>query len=522
MKNILFGKKLLFITLLVIACVLIYQVYGCLAQYICVNSESMIMPYVNFGVGSSDNEFWRMFLSSDHAWFIFSFIYYFLERNLPELLKIHPQEAIILSSKTVLFAIYIGFLSAITYGVFKYEKNKILFPLGLLLTCYITLSALMQSGFAWIFSNDCWLLAYMLLPTFGILFGAMAEKFYVLAEKPSPKAITLFVFLFLCIAVSHEFYKFLLLIMLPSIYFLHHICFKKPIEGKGFLKSFALYVVIVAISVLNNFSFAYKVWLSDHIWNNATTSIDFHAYFLEFMAAINENVFYDNIIYYLFIFALVVMVALTVQDKDKNKRFFIYNSTLLFTSLLFFFCLIVGNDKYDDITILPVHHGLRFCLKLSLITIIYSCVGYLISSIKELPKKIYLFIAFSAVSIILFWQNFPFLKNIIAISKEVKINSYILEKVFVLNNKIHNDEIFYTFGYTNCFNDDSVLYLKAIYNSPYAMYNYKVYYACSDNDNDKICQQKMIDLAYEKFGYKFTEKELEDLDFSSLYKLNFQ
>lgn len=518
MKNVILCKKILFVAFLIFACVLICQLYGYLTQYICVNAESMIMPYVDYGRNTS-NEFLRLFSSSDHSWYIFSFVYMFLERVLPKVLNLHPQDAIVISSKTFLFIVYIGFLSVLTCGLFKYEKNKILFPVGLLLTCFITLCSLQQSNLTWIFSNDCWFLAYMFLPAFGIAIINMAEKFYVFFEKPTPKDITILVVLFLCISVSHEFYKFLLLLMLPAIYFLHYICFKQTVKIISFFKAVAAYVVMSIFLVLNNFSYAYKIWLSDHIGNKFITTADFHVYLSNFMGALKESIFYDNIIYYLLIFALVVIIAFSVQDKDKNKRFFIFNSTLLFASLLFFFCLIVGSDKYDNVSVLPMHEGLRFCLKLSLITIVYSCVGYLISSIKDLYKKIYLFFTFLLVSVFLFGQNFVFLKYIVIGAKTLKINAYILEKVFVLNNKKFDDGMFYTYSRFNCLNDDAVLYLKKVYNiSPSK--NYKVYHVCADNDTEITCQKNMINLANKKLGYKFTEKELEELSFSSLYKIN--
>ena len=72
MKNVILCKKILFVAFLIFACVLIYQLYGYLTQYICVNAESMMMPYGDYGRNTS-NEFLRLFSSSDHSWYIFSF-----------------------------------------------------------------------------------------------------------------------------------------------------------------------------------------------------------------------------------------------------------------------------------------------------------------------------------------------------------------------------------------------------------------------------------------------------------------
>lgn len=110
------------------------------------------------------------------------------------------------------------------------------------------------------------------------------------------------------------------------------------------------------------------------------------------------------------------------------------------------------------------------------------------------------------------------LNNELYVPKNVRINSYIQEKVFILNKKINKDRIFYTYNNTDCFCDKGILYLIHTYSCPDE--DYVIQHVCKAGDSHEICRKNMIETAYKKFRYKFTEKELQELNFSSLYDLN--
>ena len=113
-------------------------------------------------------------------------------------------------------------------------------------------------------------------------------------------------------------------------------------------------------------------------------------------------------------------------------------------------------------------------------------------------------------------DNWHFFEN------QVRTNSYIAEKMFILNKKINHDNIYYSYNNSGMFNDHGIKYMVYIYKSNYLPNEFSVYHVCLPEDNLDICKNKMIETVYKKTGYQFTEEELEKLNFSSLYELNRQ
>lgn len=382
------------------------------------------------------------------------------------------------------------------------------------------LNAIYSIGFVWIFSNDCWFLAYIFNLLFGIALYNKFEYYFVSGEKLSKKAIAVFSLLVLCTAFSHEYFKFLLLILLPSVYFFNIIFNPLSFSKRDFFKKIGIYFLFFFILLFNNFSSAYQLWLKDHLFQGKSIN-EYFTYLMKFFNAYSEFILKENLFYYLIVLLLVLIILSFVNDKERNKKFFICIFSVIFSALLFFVMIGIGDAHYDNnmYAVLPMHQGLRFCLKLTLITVIFSCFGYILSYIrtKSVYKQILVFVGFAAICFFYFNYNIN-LNNELYVPKNIRINSYIQEKVFILNKKINKDRIFYTYNNTDCFCDEGILYLIHTYSCTDE--DYVIQHVCKAGDSHEICRKNMIETAYKKFRYKFTEKELQELNFSSLYDLN--
>lgn len=508
-------KKFLTCGLYFSVCIFVYKTFCYFSKYICIHSESLDMPYLLWG--KHINSFFDMFLHSDHCWYIYSFVFSFIELIMPKILNMHPQEAIIISSKLILFPIFLVLLWIISNNLFKYCKNinPVLRGGGVLLSCYIIIYALYSVGANWFFYSCCWFLSYLFLPIFGVTLYNISEYCYVSQEKLSKKTITAIIILMLCIAVSHEYFKFMFLVIAPLVYFLHLLLFRKFPSLKTFAKHLTLYSFIVFMFLLNNFSQEYRYWWDAHIQKDLSFNLS-KDYISTFCAAYQKFVLSENLFYFLTFFLFVVIILLAVKDKEKNTRFLIFTSSTIIAALLFFVGGFFASQHYDYYVnwVLPEHLGLRCLLKITLITVIFSSFGYLMQYIKKsITKQIIAFIIFSLLCIFLFWQNFYL--DFFNFEKNMKINAYIIEKAFIINKKTKNNKIFYTYN-----NDNYLVYNIAVYKSDYKYEDFEIIPACKMGDNWTICRENMLKMIEKEFGYKFTEKELKELDFNSLFILN--
>ena len=111
----------------------------------------------------------------------------------------------------------------------------------------------------------------------------------------------------------------------------------------------------------------------------------------------------------------------------------------------------------------------------------------------------------------------------------MKTNKYILEKTYVLNKKYGKPNSFISYNHWCFFSDDSLYYLLYYY-EPEKFKTLKdittkkseteIVHVCKNEDDVTTCRKNMQNAVKEKLGYTFTEKELADLDFSGIFKLN--
>ena len=523
-------KKIFSLSFFAAICFIIFKVFCFASKWICVHSESLFCPYTIWASNELSmkisNNFTEIFFHSDHSWFLYSFLYSFIEKNMPAILNMHPQEAIITSSKLILFPVFMVFLFVMTLSLFKYSKSKklIYWGLGLFYSCLLIMNSLASNEFLWVFYSSCWSIAYIFLSIFGIALYNITEYYYVSEKKPPKFAIAIIAVLFLCVVVSHEYYKFLFLTIIPAVYFLHHFVFKIKITPKKFLKHTFIYGIITFISVLNNLTYSYMDWFLQHINKDESIfSILFDkSFILHYIQSFMDFLVIKNLSYILIITVVSVYIFYAVKDKKRNKRFLIFTYSSLFAAFLFFIAGIISSESYDGFVnfVLSQHEGLRALFTFTLLTIFLSQTGYLI---KYHPSGARKYIAvFGFAGLCLLNQNMFYIKikDVHFFQKRVKINLYIAEKMFVLNKKINNNNIYYSYNNSGMFNDHGIIYMVHTYKSDYKPNEYSVYHVCLPEDELDVCKDKMIQTAFEKTGYKFTEEELQKLDFSSLYKLN--
>lgn len=523
-------KKIFSLSFFAAICFIIFKVFCFASKWICVHSESLFCPYTIWASKEVSlevhNSFAEMFFHSDHSWFLYSFLYSFIEKNMPAILNLHPQEAIVISAKIILFPVFMVFLFTMTMPLFKYSKSRklIYWGLGLFYSFFLVINALIDSDFLWVFYSCCWSIAYIFLSIFGIAFYNITEYFYVSEKKPSKIAIAIMTILFLCIAVSHEYYKFLCLIIIPIVYCLHHIVFKIKIEPKKFFKHVFIYVFTAFVCILNNLTYSYADWFLQHINKDESiiSILSDKSFVLHYIESFINFLIINNVLYLVLIYVVSKYILHAVKDKNRNKRFIIFTYSTLFTAFFFFIAAIVGSESYDGYVnfALPQHDGLRCLFKFTLITIFLSEIGYLIKYHPSGIRKYIAVFGFAGLGLLSKNNFFLQIKPVHFFQKQVKTNLYIAEKMFILNKKINNNNIYYFYNNEGMFNDNGIVYLVNIYKSNYKPHEYSVHHVCLPEDNLDVCKDKMIQTAFEKTGYKFTEQEVKELNFSSLYELN--
>ena len=512
---------------------IVFLFFNYCSQTICLHSESLTMPFdkdtVFFGnnfpvpfVANTLNQIFNSFLKSDHSWYIFSFVYIFIERFVPFALKMHPQNAIKISSVFVLFPIFFIFLYNLSNCFVKYfsKKNFVLRSLMLLFALCSSIVVMDNIWFGWVFYHDCWFLAYIFLPIFGIALYNLLELFYI--EQKNIKIFTAsFIILFLCVAVGHEYYKFLFAVAFPIICFLHICVFKNKINKNIFFKYFFGFLFLLSIFLLNNVSTVYfENWFDSHI----RTSFDFYTFSTHLKGFLKSYFYYffvKKYLYYFLILLISFLIIKFVPNKEKMKRFLIFSFSMFITTVLFSLCLIFATPGYDGwFLFLTEHEGIRWLFDLTMLMIILSSVGFLFKNcVRSVRKKLRrILFYFCLIFIVLFFckfigsERYPF-------TFCYRKNLYILEKFYILNRKINDDFIFYHY-HTSLVPEDAYIYLDYTYKLNPDNKEYELQNVCEAKDSfATVCRRNLIKKMYEKTHYKMNEEELMFLDFESLYKL---
>ena len=113
--------------------------------------------------------------------------------------------------------------------------------------------------------------------------------------------------------------------------------------------------------------------------------------------------------------------------------------------------------------------------------------------------------------------------------KSIKTNMYILEKTYILNKKYGKPNTFISYNHWWIFSDDDLNYIYYYYEPgkfrttsdvERNKSNTKITHVCNNDDYSQTCRKNMIDTVKKELGYTFTDKELQELDFAGLFKLN--
>lgn len=177
---------------------------------------------------------------------------------------------------------------------------------------------------------------------------------------------------------------------------------------------------------------------------------------------------------------------------------------------------------------IPQHFGIKTLFVFNFIYIIYSLGGYLYAyseKIKISAKNIITGLVFS--SAILFFFNSvkachnDLKDNVQKVYHEKRTNIYIMEKTYILNKKYGQPDTFFCYGYNTEMSPDSILYIAYFYeNNDFDTSSVKAVEVCN-SDDDITCRKNMLDTVKQRLGYTFTEEELANPDFKSLFKLNY-
>ena len=341
-------------------------------------NESLFMPYMSFSPIVHVDSPLQIFTSSDHSWFIHSAFYVLTNRYLPELLNMHPQESIILVSNTWFLCIFLFLITALTESFYKSFKIKNLYSVVLFFIFVILLTIILDPDFVWFFQNDCWYYAYVFMPIFALVLYNDVQHFYITDKKLSKRELFVTFGLFLCVALSHEYYRFVLMGTLLISYILDKIVFRKIPSLQTLFKHVLIFVGLIFCNLLTCLTSIYKVWFESHYYEY--TIATFFDYLEDYWVLFKQNVILDNIFFYTAIILAVILISLFVSNKQSNKKLFICVFSAIVSIFIFFFAILIGKDDYDSA--LAQHVGLLFLTKLLLFNLCLSCYGYLISHIK--------------------------------------------------------------------------------------------------------------------------------------------
>lgn len=460
-----------------------------------------------------------LFSKSDHCWFIMSFFWSAIVRLLPEILQIHPQVWFSDYCPWFLFGIFYLFQLSIVFNFTKYFKNNKYFLLWLFITVPLLIGIANRTEALWMLSDDCWFMAYYFLPIFSILFFSLLEKNYVKNGSiyPPPKFNFLFlsnIFLFIGVAFSHEYSRFILCSSLFIGYILHFLLINKNLNH---LKNIIIYAVIV---ILNSFTFflqTYHSWIGERLYK--VTEIQENITF--FLSGYYKYFFSENYVLLFLIIFLLILSFSFLKNSAERKKITIFCLSTLISILLFPLLTMVGHEGSNPCFI---HTGIRFLTKLYLYNLFLSLLGWFVSSCKINSIKIYTTLS---CFLILLIQVLPIKLDILTIQRnhQIRTRIYILERIFNLYGHNHK-ELLYCYDINEMIPCTTLAYFLYIYDfnfhTNYKIENYKTIDFCSIDEDYESCNKKLIKFLKDKTGYELTEEEIMKQDFQKYYLPTYQ
>ena len=498
---------------LLLVCAFIYKFispYPALPMLFC--GEGLFEPYSLSTVRDVNSSPLQIFLCNEHHLYLYSAVYVLTQRYLADFLQIHPSVYLDSYQKFLYFGFFILLLYSLLRNFMKYFPKQRFMCLLIPFAALFVLKPITDFYFLWILSHPAWCISFVFLPAFLFLFLSDVGYNYVNLKKPSKSELFLTVFLILVLSVSQGFHRFILCIGSITVLIVHKLVFKTEFNKKYLL----FWVLIVFICSLNFRDKSFIGWLSERLIFNrhpegcSVFTFQFLAqYFSEyFNLLIKSNVLYINLLALLLLF-----VHFFVNDKERNKRLYIYIFSLLFSVYLFFVVIIL----YGCSDISYQNQGLRLSVIYIFIYCILSVFGYLLKMSENKGLNIFM-ISFALLQFFTvftipdygkvgLWQ-----KNI---TNRTKKAVYLIEKMFVLYGKEHKK--YYYIKVVDDIYDKSVIYLLDRYDKNSSIKNYEMIEVCEvipSSETAEICYNKYIELIKEKTGYTVSKEELEKHDFS--------
>lgn len=458
-----------------------------------------------------------IFMRSSHSWFLLSMFHFLGARPIPELLKIHPMiwytEYYYWAMFGIMYLLQYSFVCNFT----KYFKNKSYTVLWIFLTFPIFCGFLKSIDFTWIVTDDCWSYAYLFLPLFFIVFWSNIETLYVKNTmsywnfSSKWRYQTVLFLLFLCIAVSSEFMRFIVCFSVLVGYILHCCLINRNLNHKKFLLS---YVLIVAANIAIFFTDAFCLWFERRVISFSKI-IEILPYY---MNSYFKNVLIENRILLLLILVFMILVYWISTNsescRNENKKLVIFSFSTLLSVLIFPLLTIVGQE-YSHFTC--THGGILFMIKMYLLNILLSLCGYAVSSVRLNSLKFYiLLLCFCPLLLNVKSISFDD-EGIINANWETKKRIFMLERIFELYGA--KEKVF-----LNCYDVEGGLIKRALsyfiylYNPNSKYEDYKQIDMCSEKMPIAQCNKKLTDFLYEKTGYELTDEEIEKMDFQKYYR----
>ncbi len=145
------------------------------------------MPFIAYlPVEKTTDYFFKIFLSSDHSWFLVSFFLHLFSRILPIYTNNHPQDFYLNYGNIALFLIFYAYISILSLNIAKYFKYRFSFLITFFIVFPFIMNNLQTSGFMWVLFNDAWFFCYILNCIFPLLLFIILEKNYVTTGEIIP------------------------------------------------------------------------------------------------------------------------------------------------------------------------------------------------------------------------------------------------------------------------------------------------------------------------------------------------
>lgn len=484
-------------------------------------TDDLLSPFYTPDFSMSNDNIFSVFLTSNHNSWVMSLFHTMTVRILPDIFNIHPQIFV----QTVWFPfscfIFTLYLYCVSNNFVKYSKVKHLTWLWALFLFPLIIVTLRLIDFLWLYTQCCWVYAYVFMSLFGIVAFLELQSLYIQNEKFSKKRMIEYLLLIFLLGNTFETYKIGFCLTLVIGVILHKIFSKEPLINKKSL-AFIAYSLVACLStvLVPKVSIIYD---NDYVktFNLQNFITAFPGYIAEFC----NNIIPNNLLLISLIAVLLFLIKIFGYDKLKNKRLFIYVfSSLLSILLLNFVYICVSNIDY--FTSISHHPGLMFTNFTFLLCLLLTCIGYFISN-TECKKPVLISIIFVlvlySVNIVIYHKKYnDTIQEYLSSFKQIRQCHYVLEKFFVLNSL--KQPVFYNYYTDGLFQNLSIRYFTTTYHAPFIPENYKI--ICI-TDKDYIEPNKshftsirdlMIKKCKEVTGYQITEEELEKSDFKSLYK----